>query len=67
MSQSLIVHLSNAQTNEWMDNLSGNIADSIMGVNTYANMSVQETLLLRRLLESSLYSKIFNFPLFSCR
>lgn len=64
MSQSLIVHLSNAQTNKWSDNLSGNIADSIIDVNTYANMSVQKTLLLRRLLESSSYSKIFNFPLF---
>lgn len=63
-SKSLVSDLSNAQKNEWMENLSGRITASITTVNTHANKSVQDTILLRRLLESSSYSKIFNFPLF---
>ena len=64
MSKSLVANLSHAQNNEWMENLSGQIAENITGVNLHANMSVQDTLLLRRLLGTSSYSKIFNFPLF---
>lgn len=64
VSKSLTIHLSNAQKNEWMENLSGRITDGIVKVNSSAEKSVRDTLLLRRLLEQSQYREIFNFPLF---
>ena len=63
-SEYLVLSLSDAQKNEWRDNLIGKITDGIVKVNSSAEKSVRDTLLLRRLLEQSQYREIFNFPLF---
>ena len=63
-SKYLVLSLSDAQKNEWRDNLIGKITDGIVKVNSSAEKSVRDTLLLRRLLEQSQYCEIFNFSLF---
>lgn len=63
-SKYLVLSLSDAQKNEWRDNLISKITDGIVKVNSSAEKSVRDTLLLRRLLEQSQYREIFNFPLF---
>mgnify|MGYP000042887164 CR=1 FL=1 len=63
-SKSLVSDLSSAQKNEWMGDLIGRLNENMIHVSSQANTSVQCIILLRRLLESSSYSKIFNFSLF---
>ncbi len=53
--------LDQANQNEWKDNLSGKLSDSFEEINNMASRATDDSIKLRKLLESSKYKDIFNF------
>ncbi len=57
----MIRFLQDAQHNNWLENLGGNIEISFKNINTIANSATNESLELKKILENSRYKEIFNF------
>lgn len=53
--------LDQANQNEWKDNLSGKLSNSFEEINNMASKATDDSIKLRKLLESSKYKDIFNF------
>lgn len=53
--------LSEASRNEWTDNLSGRLTESLTLIGRLAGEATDNTIKLRKILESSEYKDIFNF------
>jgi hypothetical protein len=53
--------LSDAQANEWQENLSGKLRESFELIGELAGNATNKTIELRKILESSQYKDIFNF------
>lgn len=60
-SKESISLLTEAGRNEWKENLSGKIHDSLTFLSERASLTTEDTTTLRKLLESSKYRDIFNF------
>lgn len=60
-SKESISLLTEAGRNEWKENLSGKINDSLTFLSERASLTTEDTTTLRKLLESSKYRDIFNF------
>ena len=59
--QTCVSLLSEASQNEWQENLSGKLGESFQLIGRLAGDATDNTLELRKLLESSEYKDIFNF------
>lgn len=59
--QTSVSLLSEASQNEWQENLSGKLGESFQLIGRLAGDATDNTLELRKLLESSEYKDIFNF------
>lgn len=59
--QTSVLLLSEASRNEWQENLSGKLGESFQLIGRLAGDATDNTLELRKLLESSEYKDIFNF------
>lgn len=60
-SKESISLLTEAGRNEWKENLSGKIHDSLALLSEIASLTTKDATALRKLLESSKYKDIFNF------
>lgn len=63
--EELSILLKNAWENNWVDNLLSNINLKIKHINKNANISVETSIKLKREIQNSKYSKMFNFSIYN--